>query len=151
VPSNETRDPINAYRLICGAITAMPVLYMAVAVVLKHTEVVTATGMGNLDPVSGLPITLAVIVLGTLSSTASILVKVLLLRSFPVQDRTPEVRFKATLITMAVSESGAVMGLTLILITGSLLYGGLLCGLSFAVTCFHFPSRYWLESGDSVL
>jgi hypothetical protein len=129
----------------------MPVLYMAVAVVLKQTEVLTATGMGNLDPVSGLPITLAVVVLGTLSSTASILVKVLLLRSFPVQDRTPDVRFKATLITMAVSESGAVMGLTLILITGSLLYGGLLCGLSFAVTCFHFPSRYWLESGDSVL
>jgi hypothetical protein len=137
--------------MICGAITAMPVLYMAVAVVLKQTEVLTATGMGNLDPVSGLPITLAVVVLGTLSSTASILVKVLLLRSFPVQDRTPDVRFKATLITMAVSESGAVMGLTLILITGSLLYGGLLCGLSFAVTCFHFPSRYWLESGDSVL
>jgi hypothetical protein len=137
--------------MICGVITAMPVLYMAVAVVLKQTEVLTATGMGNLDPVSGLPITLAVVVLGTLSSTASILVKVLLLRSFPVQDRTPDVRFKATLITMAVSESGAVMGLTLILITGSLLYGGLLCGLSFAVTCFHFPSRYWLESGDSVL
>jgi hypothetical protein len=137
--------------MICGVITAMPVLYMAVAVVLKQTEVLTATGMGNLDPVSGLPITLAVVVLGTLSSTASILIKVLLLRSFPVQDRTPDVRFKATLITMAVSESGAVMGLTLILITGSLLYGGLLCGLSFAVTCFHFPSRYWLESGDSVL
>lgn len=149
--SNENRDPINAYRLICGVITAMPVLYMALAVVLKQTEVLTDAGMGNLDPVSGLPITLAVIVLGTLSSTASILVKVLLLRSFPAQDRTPDVRFKATLITMAVSESGAVMGLTLILITGSLLYGGLLCGLSFAVTCFHFPSRYWLESGDSVL
>lgn len=151
MPSSDTRDPIQIYRLICGAITTMPILYMGVAIALLKAEVISPQGMGNLDPASGLPITLGVIVLGTLTSTASILVKVLLLRSIAVQDRTPEIRFRATLITMAVSETGAVMGLTLTLITGNLLFGGLLCGLSFAITCFHFPSRYWLESGDSVL
>lgn len=149
MPSNETKDPIRIYRLITGFVTAMPILYMGLSMVFMKLEVIPPNGMGNLDPASVLPLTLAIVVLGTISSTVSILVKALLFRSIGVQDRTPEIRFRATLIAMAVSETGAAMGLALVLITGSLLYGGLLCGLSFAITCFHFPSRYWLECGDS--
>jgi hypothetical protein len=37
------------------------------------------------------------------------------------------------------------------LLTGNMLYGSLLCGLSFAITYFHLPSRYWLERGNPVL
>lgn len=149
--SNKSTDPITAYRLVCGAITAMPILYMGLSAALVKAEVLSPDGMSYLDPVSGLPVTLGVMVLGTFSSMASILVKVFLLRMVEARERTPEIRFRATLIAVAVSETGAVMGFTLMLITGSLLYGGLLCGLSFAITCFHFPSRNWLECGDSVL
>jgi hypothetical protein len=57
-------------------------------------------------------------------------------------------RFRAAMVAMALSESGAVLGLLLMLLSGQVLYGALLCGLSFAITCFHFPTRSWLAHGD---
>ena len=151
MPSNQAKDPIASYRLICGAITAMPLIYMVLAVAIKRAGVIPETGVGNFDPAATMPISLALVAAGTVASVASIAIKKLVLRTVDVQAQDAAARFKATLVSMAISESGAVIGLTLMLLTGDLLYGGLLCGLSFAVTCFHFPSRYWLEQGNAIV
>lgn len=136
-------------QLICGVVAAMPVLYMAVIAVLKSAGVLPADGLGSLEPAVANTISMAMVGAGVLSSSISIVLKKALLAG---QARggteDSETRFKGTLVAMAVAESGAVMGLVLMLLTGNLLFGGLLCGLSFAICCFHFPSRYWLEHGS---
>lgn len=148
MPAN---DPIASYRLISGVVASMPLVYMAVANIMKFTGALPEAGIGEFDPAMVTPISLALLAAGTTSSLASMVLKKPLLEKLGVQTQNSAARFKATLICMAISESGAVLGLVLMLLTGNMLYGSLLCGLSFAVTYFHFPSRYWLEQGGSVV
>jgi hypothetical protein len=139
----------SSYQVICGAVAAAPLVYMGVAAGLKFGGVMPEEGLAALPPESAMIIPLVLLAAGTLSSVFSIVVRKLLMKSQPTGQ--PAERFRIVLVSMAVSESGAVMGLVLMLLTGNLLYGGLLCGLSFAVTCFHFPSRHWLDYGDQAL
>ena len=122
---------------------------MGVVAALKLGGSLPEGGLAALPAETATPLSLALLAAGIGSSLLSIVLKKALLKS--QQDDSPGGRFKGVLVSMAVSESGAVMGLVLMLLTGNLLYGSLLCGLSFAVTCFHFPSRYWLEHGDKPL
>ena len=151
MPAFSNRDRIPSFQLACGVITAMPLFYMVLAVLLKQVGVIPENGIGDIDPAAPPVLSLALLACGTLSSTASIMIKKLLLKAPFSQVSDAGGRFKIALISMAISESGAVMGLGLMLLTGDLLYGGLLCGLSFAITCFHFPSRYWLAQGNAVV
>ena len=151
MPASQPNDPIASYRLIASAIASMPLVYMAVANIMKYTGVLPETGIGDLDPAAVTPISLALLATGTTTSVASIVLRKILLEKLGVQTQDAAARFKATLICMAISESGAVLGLVLMLLTGNMLYGSLLCGLSFAITYFHLPSRYWLEQGTPVL
>ena len=137
------------YQIICGAVAVAPLVYMGVVAALKFGGTLPEEGLAGMPPESAMPLTIALLATGTLSSLASIVLKKILVKSQP--DDAPASRFKGVLVSMAVSESGAVMGLVLMLLTGNLLFGSLLCGLSFAVTCFHFPSRFWLEHGDRPL
>lgn len=134
------------YQIICGAVAVAPLVYMGVVSALHFGGVLPQNGFGDFPPEALMPISLALLGGGILSSLASIVLKKALIQS--QHDASPAGRFRGVLVAMAVSESGAVMGLVLMLLTGNMLYGSLLCGLSFAVTCFHFPSRYWLEHGD---
>lgn len=151
MPPKQVNDPIAAHRAICGTITAMPLLYMVIAVAMKYAGAIPERGIGEFDPQMVTPISLALVAGGTGSSLVSLVAKKLVLSTMGPESGNAAARFKATLVAMAISESGAVIGLALMLLTGDLLYGGLLCGLSFAITCFHFPSRYWLERGDDVV
>lgn len=151
MPANQSNDPIASYRLITGAVASMPLVYMAVANIMKYTGTLPESGIGELEPAMVTPISLALLAAGTTTSVASIVLKKVLLEKLGVQTQDAAARFKATLICMAISESGAVLGLVLMLLTGNMLYGSLLCGLSFAITCFHLPSRYWLEQGNPVV
>ena len=137
------------HQIVCGAVAAAPLVYMGVISALKFSGALPENGFGAVPPEAEMPISLALLAGGILSSLASIVLKKALIQS--QGDGSASGRFKGVLVAMAVSESGAVMGLVLMLLTGNLLYGSLLCGLSFAVTCFHFPSRYWLEHGDRPL
>jgi hypothetical protein len=148
MPAHQANDPIASYRIISGAIAAMPLVYVVVANIMKMTGALPESGIGELDPAMVTPISLALLAVGTTSSLASMVLKKILLEKLGVQTQDAAARFKATLICMAISESGAVLGLVLMLLTGNMLYGGLLCGLSFAITYFHFPSRFWLEQGS---
>ena len=129
----------------------MPLIYMVLAAALKRAGVIPEGGMGDIDPEAVPMVSLALVIGGTVSSTTSMAVKKVLLKSLDARGQDAAARFKVALTSMAISESGAVMGLALMLLTGDLLYGGLLCGLSFAITCFHFPSRSWLEQGSLVV
>lgn len=151
MPANQSSDPIASYRLITGVVAAMPLIYMAVANILKATGTLPEGGIGELDPAMVTPISLALLAAGTMSSLISMVLKKPLLAKLDVQNQDAAARFKATLICMALSESGAVIGLVLMLITGNMIYGSLLCGLSFAITYFHFPSRFWLEQGNRAM
>ena len=151
MPAPHAQDRIPSYQLACGVIMIMPLFYMVLAATLKSAGVIPEVGIGDIAPEAVPTVSLALLIGGTVSSTASLGIKKVLLRASDVLDRDAAARFKVALISMAISESGAVMGLVLILLTGDLLYGGLLCGLSFAITCFHFPSRHWLEQGSSVV
>ncbi len=151
MPDSQSNDPIASYRLIAGAVASMPLLYMVVANIMKYTGTLPETGIGDLDPAAVTPISLALLAAGTTSSLTSMVLKKVLLEKLGVQTQDAAARFKATLVCMAISESGAVLGLVLMLLTGNMLYGSLLCGLSFAITYFHLPSRYWLERGNPVL
>ncbi|MBL7644866.1 MAG: hypothetical protein JNK74_01630 [Candidatus Hydrogenedentes bacterium] len=148
MPAHKANDPITSYRIVSGAIAAMPLVYVAVANIMKITGALPASGIGQLDPAMVTPISLALLAFGTTSSLTSMVLKKVLLEKLGVETQDAAARFKATLICMALSESGAVLGLVLMLLTGNMLYGGLLCGLSFAITYFHLPSRYWLEQGS---
>ncbi len=147
MPAYQSQDRVAMYQLACGVILAMPLLYMVLVSVLKRGGVLPQGGIGDIDPTSLPSISLVLVIAGTLSSTASMAVKKILLKALAPQGRDVAARFKVALISMAISESGAAIGLGLMVLTGDLLYGGLLCGLSYAITCFHFPSRAWLEQG----
>lgn len=147
MPTAQAQDRTASYQLACGVITAMPLIYMVLALALKKVGIIPEGGIGNLDPEAVPTVSLALVIGGTVTSITSMTVKKFLLQSMNAQGQDAAARFKVALISMAISESGAVMGLALMLLTGDLLYGALLCGLSFAITCFHFPSRYWLEQG----
>lgn len=147
MPAPQAQDRTSSYQLACGVITVMPLIYMVLAAALKNVGIIPEGGIGDIDPEAVPIVSLALVIGGTVSSTASITVKKILLKSLDGGGQDAGARFKVALISMAISESGAVMGLALMLLTGDLLYGGLLCALSFAITCFHFPSRYWLEQG----
>jgi hypothetical protein len=149
--ARSTQDRTASYQLACGTITAMPLIYMVLATALKNAGIIPPGGLGDFDPEAVPIISMALLVGGTVSSTASIAVKKILLKTLEARGQDAGARFKIALISIALSESGAVMGLALMLLTGDLRYGGLLCGLSFAITCFHFPSRYWLEQGNPVV
>ncbi len=151
MPANQSNDPVASYRLIAGAVASMPLVYMAVANIMKYAGALPESGIGELDPAMVTPISLVLLAAGTTSSVASIVLKKILLEKLGVQTQDAAARFKATLICMAISESGAVLGLVLMLLTGNMLYGSILCGLSFAITYFHLPSRYWLEQGSTVV
>lgn len=148
---HQPQSAAAGYQLICGAVAAMPLLYMIVAAGLKLGGIMEDDGLAAVDPEQAGTVSIALLAAGIVASVASIPMKKLLVRSQTAGMDAPAGRFKATLVSMSISESGAVMGLVLMLLTGNLLYGGLLCGLSFAVTCFHFPSRHWLERGDRPL
>lgn len=149
--ARSTQDRTASYQLACGTIMSMPLIYMILAAALKNAGILPPGGIGDIGAETVPVISLALLVGGTVSSTASIAVKKILLKSFGERGQDAGARFKIALISMALSESGAVIGLALMLLTGDLLYGGLLCGLSFAITCFHFPSRHWLEQGNPVV
>jgi ABC-type sulfate transport system permease subunit len=151
VPTPHAQDRIPTYQLVCGVIMMTPILYVVLATVLRSAGVIPDTGIADSDPEAVPVVSLALLMGGTVSSITSLGIKTLLLRASDAHRQGPGARFKVALISMAISESGAVMGLVLILLTGDLLFGGLLCGLSFAVTCFHFPSRHWLEQGSAVV
>lgn len=93
------------------------------------------------------PISMALLAAGTTSSLASIVLKILL-EKLGVETQDAAARFKATLICMAISRSGAVLGLVLMLLTGNMLYGSLLCGLSFAITLFSLPESLLVGAGQ---
>ena len=148
--SRSEQDPISNYRLICGVITTMPLVYMLVAYILRFVGALPAGGLGEFEPEAEPIIALALIAAGVSSSVLSLFLKKFILARVATESSGARERFQATLVSLAVAESGAVLGLLMMLLLGNPLYGGLLCGLSFAVACFHFPSRYWLEHGDAV-
>lgn len=140
-------NAVANYQLICGILTLMPLLYMAIIAGLKFSGILAEDGFGVIEPGRQSPITMAMIAAGISAGVVSIpLRKLFVARQSDAKDAVAA-RFQGTLGAMAMSESGAVMGLVLMLLTGNLIYGGLLCALSFAITCFHFPSRHWLEHG----
>lgn len=149
--SAKTKDPIRGYRVICGVVATMPLIYMLAALALRQFAVIPESGIGGFESQMVMPLSLTLTFAGISVSITSIFAKKALLRTLVSGPQDAGMRFKAALISMAISESGAVIGLVLILLTGDLLFGGLLCGLSFAVTCFHFPSRYWLEQGEPLV
>lgn len=145
----ENNQPSAAtLQLICGAILAMPLVYVVVAATIRFAGVIPEAGVGDLDGPTTLILTAAFLVAGIFMSVLAPVLKAAILRNIGEGEEAPVTRFRAVLVAMALSESGAVMGFVLILLTGNLLYGALLCGLSFAATCFLFPRRDWLERGD---
>ena len=149
MPDEPKQGNPATYQLVCAAVAVAPLIYMVVLTVLKFSGTLPDGGMGDISSEAATPLSLALLFGGFVASSSSLVLKKIILRGQGTD--SPEGRFKAVLVSMAIAESGAVMGLVLTLLTGDLLYGGLLCGLSFAVTCFHFPSRYWLEQGDAPL
>lgn len=135
-------------QLICAAVLAMPLVYMGAAIAMRIFGVIPETGVADLRGTeAALMMQGAFLVVGIVTVMTSPMIKKAILRSAsaPV---TPQLRFRAVLVAMALTESAAVLGFVLILLTGNVLIGAVLCGFSFASTCFHFPRRLWLEQGD---
>ena len=138
---------ISKYQIIAFAIAAAPPVYMLVMVVMKLSGALPENGFGGI-PADVAPVaSLALLGIGIVAPLTSFFLKPVLIAQ-QRQASSPPSRFHVVLVSMALSEYGAVLGLVLMLLTGNLLYGGLLCGLSFAITCFHLPGRYWLAFGD---
>ncbi len=148
--SNEEQPQQNVATLqvICGAILVMPLVYMGGAIAMRFAGAVPETGFADLDDQTSLILTAAFLVAGISTAVFSSKIKQMILNAPGIGSVTPETRFKAVMVAMALSESGAVMGFLVILLAGNVVYGAVLCGLSFAMTCFHFPSRSWLERGE---
>lgn len=144
----ETPSSSATQQLVCAGILAMPVSYMVVAAALRFGQVLPEKGLGELDEQTTLLLTAVFLVVSVSTSVFSMVFKKMRL-AHPDLDQGG--RFQTILVAMAMSESGAALGLVLMLLTGNVLYGSLLCGLSFAITCFHFPRRHWLEHGDDAL
>ena len=152
MPDNNTgSSSIAAQQSMCVAVLLMPIAYMAVVIALRAGNVLPEEGLGELDEQTTLLLTAVFLVASVSASMFSLFLKKMLLSAATGEKADQNTRFKAVLVAMALSESGAVMGLVLMLLTGNILYGALLCGLSFAITCFHFPRRHWLEHGDDAL
>ena len=136
-------------QLVLAGILVMPLAYVVAAYILHAIEVLPPQGFAELGPQATLLMAGVFLLSCILSAVVSPLLKKKILQTAAAEatvDR--QTRFKASMLAMATSESGAALGLVLILLTGNLLYGTLLCALSFAVTCFHFPRRRWLEEGE---
>ena len=138
-------------QLVLAGILVMPLAYVVAAYILHAIEVLPPTGFVELGPQATLLLAGVFLLSCVLSAVVSPILKKKILQ-MAAADNTLDrhARFKASMIAMATSEAGAGLGLVLIFLTGNLLYGTLLCALSFAVTCFHFPRRHWLEDGDTL-
>jgi hypothetical protein len=151
--NNSSGDGAAAMQqLLCAAILFMPMAYMGVVVAMQFSGSLPEQGFGGFDDQFALVLTGIFLATGLSAAVFSMFLKKRLIRG---DDDTGVIdgktRFKAVLLAMVLSESGAVMGLVLMLLTGNMVYGALLCGISCAITCFHFPSRHWLENGDDPL
>ncbi len=135
-------------QIICATLLFMPIAYMVVPIAMHFTGVLPERGYGNFDEQLTLIVGGFFLMAGVSSAAFSMILKKKLVgRSERSKISEEQARFQAVLVAMVLSESGAVMGLVLMLLTGNVIFGALLCGISFAITCFHFPSRHWLENG----
>ena len=144
---NELNGSVSSKRMVCAAVLVMPIVYAVVLVAMSVGGILPDAGFGGIDGIDTQTLGYVFLAAGIGTSLTSILLKKIMLQNLagPVDVNR---RFQTTLVAMAVAESGALFGFVFVLITGEVLYAALLGGLSFAVSCFHFPSRRWLMAGD---
>lgn len=65
------------------------------------------------------------------------------------EDAPLQQRMGIVIVGMALSETPAIMGLIVALLTGDLVTAGIFWGLGFAGMVHHFPGRGWLEAAGA--
>ena len=144
---NYRNASVSSQLMVCAVVLAMPLFYAAILVALRVGGILPVTGFGEIEGLEAQTLAYIFLAAGVGTSLASIFFKKLMIQtvSGPVDANR---RFQTVLVAMAIAESGALLGFVFVLLTGQVIYGALLGALSFAVSCFHFPSRRWLLEGD---
>ena len=134
-----------AVQLVSGTLVLSPIIQFAVLAALSLSGVMPEEGFASL----GLPE-------GVLGGAAVVYAFVAAGLSFAVRPRIENTmvtqagpvlagRMRTVLVSMAICESGAVVGFAVGLIGGGLLWPGIAMGIAVLGCARHFPSRQWLE------
>ncbi|MCH7958554.1 MAG: hypothetical protein IID08_00390 [Candidatus Hydrogenedentes bacterium] len=136
---------VQKARIVCGIILGFTVVYAVVGFALVLFDVMPSGGYMDVSENIGVALNGMMIVAGILSAGASFpLKRVLASRIDPERPGGPS-RFQVALISMAMAETGGVLGLVAVLLTGELGAAGILWGVAVGAGVFHFPTRAWLE------
>jgi len=125
-------------QLVAAAVMAAPVFYGVIIAVLSGfgwEPVVDAETAAVMGPV--------LLVLGGASALSCFFVRGALMKRMP-EPRTLSDCFRVVIVSMAVAESAAVLGLVYFLLTGRVVLAVALLGLSFALCAFLFPTERYI-------
>ena len=117
-------------------------MYAVVGFGMVLFDVIPAGGYMDASEDIGVALNGMMIVAGVLSAGASFPLKRAL--ASRIDPGRPS-RFQVALISMAMAETGGVLALVSILVTGELGTAAILLGVAVAAGIYHFPTRAWLE------
>ena len=147
-PSNSPEPTPLVVQIVVAAVAASNVVYLVLGVLLKLYVFEEGQGFTEM-PEGALSILGPVLlVVGAASSFGSIPFCRLLEPRFLAAGDGIQARLRLLLVSMAVAESGAIMGLVYVMLSGRLNIPLVLWGCALAASIHHFPSRAWLEAGS---
>ena len=145
ISSQQVNSPIQV-QLVAIAAASSNIVYIIVALALRHTGSMAEDGLAPLDPkITGILGPVFVLVgLGALF--LGIYLRSAMAARLTSETETLQERLRITLISGALSNSAGLFGLVLVLLAGFSNTAWLLWGVSFCGAILVFPTRAWLEA-----
>lgn len=139
--SEPAAKPVAPFQvqLVAAAVMAAPVVYAVIIGVLSGfgwEPVLDAETAAVMGPV--------VLIVGAASALSCFFIRSAIIARLP-EPRSLSDCFRAVIVSMAVAESAAVLGLVYFLLTGRLVLSVGLLGLSFVLCAFLFPTRRYID------
>lgn len=133
-------------QIIAGAVAASTVIYMIVVMLMRVTGSMPEQGFGGVEPALATITGVAFLTAGVLGVCAAFLIRKICMAQLSSGKDTLAVRFRIVLVTMAICESAAILGLVHVLLCGNLTFAWILWGIALGGSILLFPTRVWLES-----
>lgn len=133
-------------QIIAAAIMASNVIYMLVLGLLRVTGSMPANGFVGIEGQDAVNLTTALGIAAFAVVAGSIPMRKRLEQIVLDRADTRQSKTRIIIVTMAVCDVAGIMGLWCGLLTGKLLWAGLLAGIGLIGCAHHFPTRAWLEA-----
>ncbi|HOE67043.1 MAG TPA: hypothetical protein PLO62_11010 [Candidatus Hydrogenedentes bacterium] len=137
-------------QLVAVGIALAPITYLVVLVLLRVTGTLPTTGFVQLPEATQTILKVALGAMALLTAIATLRIRKRLEAAFLAKANTIASRTRIVIITMAICDAAAVLGLVIGLLTGDLIIAAVVMAVAMAGSIFHFPTRAWIEQAEDV-